>query len=45
MNEMGGIRSRHWERSNAYRILVVKPEIKGPLVTKNRWEVDIKMEH
>ena len=26
---MGAIRNRHWERNDAYRILVVKPEVKG----------------
>jgi hypothetical protein len=37
--------SRMWEKSNAYRILVGKPKVKGPL-TRPRcsWERNIKMD-
>jgi hypothetical protein len=34
-----------WDRRVAYRVLVGKPERKGPLVRpRNRWEDNIKMD-
>jgi hypothetical protein len=43
MNEMGGACSTYGERRGAYRVLVGKPEGKGPLGrTMHIWEDDIK---
>jgi hypothetical protein len=40
---MGRACSRHWEKRNAYRILVGKPEGKRPLgKPKRRWDDNIK---
>jgi hypothetical protein len=43
---MGGARSTHGDKRNAYRVLVEKPEGKRPLRRpRRRWEVNIKMGH
>jgi hypothetical protein len=40
---MGRVRSTNWEKRNAYKILVRKPEGKRPLGTPRRkWVNDIK---
>jgi hypothetical protein len=34
-----------WDIRNAYKMLVGKPERKGPLVPRRRLEGDIRMDH
>jgi len=42
---MGGACSTMWERRGVYRVLVGKPEGKGPLGRhRRRWEDNIKMD-
>jgi hypothetical protein len=42
---MGRARSTNGEKSNAYRILVGKPEVKGPLGRpRRRWVENIKID-
>jgi hypothetical protein len=44
-NEVGKECSTHREKRNAYRVLVGKPEGKGPLGRpRHRWEDNIKMD-
>jgi hypothetical protein len=44
-NEMGGACSTYGEKIGAYRVLVGKPEGKGPLGgPRSRWEDNIKMD-
>jgi hypothetical protein len=44
-NEMVRTCSTHWEKRNAYRILVGKPEGNRPLGRhRRRWEDNIKMD-
>jgi hypothetical protein len=44
-DEMGRVCSTNWEKGNAYRILVGKPEGKRPLGRgRPRWEDNIKMD-
>jgi hypothetical protein len=41
----GGAYSKHWEKRNACRILVGRPEAKRPLKRpRHRWEDNIKMD-
>jgi len=43
--EMGGARSVYWERRDAYRVLVWKPERKRPLRRPlHRWGDSIKVD-
>jgi hypothetical protein len=42
---MGGVHSTNWEKRNAYRILIGKPEGKKPLGRpRRRWEDNIRMD-
>jgi hypothetical protein len=44
-NEIGRAYSTHGDKSNAYRILVEKPEVKRPLgKPRRRWENNIKLD-
>jgi hypothetical protein len=42
---MGGHVVRMWEKRNAYRLLVEKPEGRRPLGRRRRRWLDIRMDH